>query len=83
MSDDGYDSMDAERDREYRLTMDMLSEEAPPTASLFDPEEEPPCLEGDGIEPERHDHEILVSDEGHDPVGLICSCGKRYRVVPE
>lgn len=66
---DDYDSMDAEEERAWRLQREA--------------EEEPPCLEGDGIEPERHDHEILVSGGNHDPVGLICSCGKRYRVVPE
>lgn len=80
MSDDGYDSMDAEREREWRRRNPELASWGDGEADEEEPDE-PPCA-GE-IEPERHDHEILVSGESHDPVGLICSCGKRYRVVPE
>lgn len=77
MSDDGYDSMDAERDREERLRREMKLQ------GPFDDFPDPVCLDDDEPVAEQHDHEILVSGESHTPVGLICSCGKRYRVVPE
>lgn len=53
----------------------------PKRVVVWPPPEEPPCLAE--IEPETHDFNILVSGESHDPVALLCSCGKRYRVVPE
>lgn len=75
MSDDGYDFMDAERERAWRE-----AEEAPPTASLFDPEEDPPCLEGDGIESHRHEIEWMVSLESPHPTAGLCSCGDKFIV---
>lgn len=61
--------------------LDAIEDEEERRAALA--EEESPCFDDDEPVAERHDHEILMSGESHDPVGLICSCGKRYRVVPE
>lgn len=83
MADDGYDSMDAEAEREWhrkqaegQLREELRREpsaEEPPCSSLFDPEEEPE-------EPHRHEIEWLMSADSPHPVAGYCSCGDKFTV---
>ena len=77
MSDDGYDSMDAERERAWRKANPELASWGDGEA---DDPEEPPCLEGDGIESHRHEIEWLMSGDSPHPVAGYCSCGDKCTV---
>lgn len=76
MSDDGYDSMDAEREREWRRRNPELASWGDGEAD----EEEPPCLEETEPEPHRHEIEWLVSLDSPHPTAGLCSCGDKFIV---